>query len=159
MDNSRLYKRDLVQHCPVKLIHSPLTEHSQKLVGCLPCKFFHHIILHTKSFMHVRNAWPKQDAGFEAGVLNFLNRIQDHLLPEEYVHTMRDSLLDKCPVSSFAQVVQTLDEELGAPPSVLFAEFDPEPMASASLAQVRVLAMTPIILFFTKLPLEGMGTV
>lgn len=59
-------------------------------------------------------------------------------MPEEYVHTMRDSLLDKCPVSSFAQVVQTLDEELGAPPSVLFAEFDPEPMASASLAQVAL---------------------
>ena len=57
------------------------------------------------------------------------------------MHTMRDSLLDKCPISSFAQVVQTLDEELGAPPSVLFAEFDPEPMASASLAQVRLSAI------------------
>lgn len=64
--------------------------------------------------------------------------VKDHLLPEEYVHTMRDSLLDKCPVSSFAQVVRTLDEELGAPPSVLFAEFNPEPMASASLAQARL---------------------
>ena len=29
---------------------------------------------------------------------------QDHLLPEQYVVTMRDNLLDRCPVSSFEEV-------------------------------------------------------
>ena len=28
----------------------------------------------------------------------------DHLLPEPYVETMRDNLLDRCPVSSYDEV-------------------------------------------------------
>ena len=64
--------------------------------------------------------------------------LQDHLLPEEYVATFRLSMLDNCPVSTFSQVVNTINEDLGAPPSVLFAEFDEEPVASASLAQASL---------------------
>lgn len=30
--------------------------------------------------------------------------LQDHLLPSEYVHTMRDHMLDRCPVSTYEQV-------------------------------------------------------
>lgn len=29
---------------------------------------------------------------------------QDHLLPSEYVHTMREHMLDRCPVSTYEQV-------------------------------------------------------
>ena len=50
--------------------------------------------------------------------------------------TLRQSMLDKCPITPFSVVVRTIFEELGAPPSELFAEFDEEPIASASLAQV-----------------------
>lgn len=61
---------------------------------------------------------------------------QDHLLPEEYVLTMRQHMLDKCPVSSYAEVRQIIQEDLGAPPDVLFQQFSQTPIASASLAQV-----------------------
>ncbi|PRW32844.1 ABC1 protein [Chlorella sorokiniana] len=61
----------------------------------------------------------------------------DHLLPSEYVHTMREHMLDRCPVSTYEQVRQTIQEDFGCPVEQLFAEFGPEPIASASLAQVH----------------------
>eukprot|EP00887_Chlorella_sp_A99_P007308 scaffold2.g7308.t1 len=41
--------------------------------------------------------------------------VLDHLLPEEYVHTMRAHMLDRCPVSSWEQVQAVVREDLGAP--------------------------------------------
>lgn len=61
----------------------------------------------------------------------------DHLLPEEYVVTMREHMLDKCPVSSYAEVRQIIQEDLGSPPEQLFQQFSATPIASASLAQVH----------------------
>ncbi|GIL72531.1 hypothetical protein Vretimale_4271 [Volvox reticuliferus] len=61
----------------------------------------------------------------------------DHLLPEEYVLTMREHLLDRCPVSPPEEVRRTFEQDLGAPPEKHFAYFSPEPIASASLAQVH----------------------
>lgn len=65
--------------------------------------------------------------------------LQDHLLPEEYVVTMRQHMLDKCPVSAWPEVAQIIREDLGQPPEVLFKEFSTTPIASASLAQVGCL--------------------
>jgi aarF domain-containing kinase len=62
----------------------------------------------------------------------------DYLLPEQYVFTMRAHLLDRCPVSSWESVRQTILEDLGAPPEVIFSEFEHTPIASASLAQVHL---------------------
>ncbi|KAL4422859.1 hypothetical protein ABPG75_009056 [Micractinium tetrahymenae] len=61
----------------------------------------------------------------------------DHLLPSEYVQTMREHMLDRCPVSTYQQVRQTIVEDLGQPPEQLFASFSAKPIASASLAQVH----------------------
>ena len=62
---------------------------------------------------------------------------QDHLLPPEYVLTMRAHMLDKCPLDGYGTVARTVVEDLGAPPERLFASFEERPIASASLAQVR----------------------
>ena len=62
--------------------------------------------------------------------------MQEHLLPEEYVQTMRRTMLDQCPVSPYSEVSQMIAKELGSPPEALFASFEELPIASASLAQV-----------------------
>ena len=72
---------------------------------------------------------------------------QDHLMPEEYVLTMRRTMLNACPASSYAEVARIIAEELGSPPEALFAQFDAVPIASASLAQVQwrpLLISTPL---------------
>ncbi len=62
---------------------------------------------------------------------------QDHILPDAYVSTMRSHLLDRCPVSSYAEVRAIIAQDLGDAPERLFRHFSPNPIASASLAQVR----------------------
>ncbi|XP_059666761.1 putative ABC1 protein At2g40090 isoform X2 [Cornus florida] len=63
---------------------------------------------------------------------------EEYLIPQEYVQTMRESMLNKCPVSSYDQVHEVVKKELGGTPDEIFDEFNPVPMASASLAQVHV---------------------
>ncbi|RCV41354.1 hypothetical protein SETIT_9G129000v2 [Setaria italica] len=61
----------------------------------------------------------------------------EYVVPEEYVQTMRESMLKKCPVSSYEEVRGVFAKDLGESPETFFAEFDPVPLASASLAQVH----------------------
>lgn len=49
---------------------------------------------------------------------------------------MRDYMLDKCPVSSFKDIADIIEEDLGQTPQELFASIEEVPIASASLAQV-----------------------
>lgn len=62
--------------------------------------------------------------------------LQDYILPVEYVNTMRDHMLDKCPVSSYKDISEVIQEDLGKTPEELFASIQEVPIASASLAQV-----------------------
>jgi ubiquinone biosynthesis protein len=58
------------------------------------------------------------------------------LLPVEYIRELT-KLLDAAPPVPTPQIVACIEEELGTPLDALFASFDPEPLASASIGQAH----------------------
>ncbi|XP_059057251.1 aarF domain-containing kinase 1 [Achroia grisella] len=60
----------------------------------------------------------------------------DYLLPNEYVTTMR-ILHKNAPQNTVEELYKVIEEDLKQKPSELFDEFDPEPLGTASLAQVH----------------------
>ncbi|KAM3964897.1 aarF domain containing kinase 1 [Aphomia sociella] len=60
----------------------------------------------------------------------------DYLLPNEYVTTMR-ILHKNAPQNTVAELYKVIEEDLKQKPNDLFEEFDPEPLGTASLAQVH----------------------
>ncbi|MHB8994437.1 MAG: ABC1 kinase family protein [Armatimonadota bacterium] len=58
------------------------------------------------------------------------------IVSEQYVRELRQ-LQDNVPASPPEEIMQVLREELGAEVGEVFAEFEPEPRASASIAQVH----------------------
>ncbi|KAF5736577.1 ABC2 [Tripterygium wilfordii] len=95
-----------------------------------------------KHEVHHRSALKLQELCFKNGGIyiklgQHIGQLE-YLVPEEYVKVMRESMLNKCPVSSYDQVCEVFEKELGETPDKIFSEFDPVPIASASLAQVHV---------------------
>eukprot|EP00494_Astrolonche_serrata_P033183 UN33452 len=60
-----------------------------------------------------------------------------HLIPAEYIDALKH-LFDKAPERTYESVRKTFKEELGSYPEDIFENFNPNPVASASLAQVYV---------------------
>jgi ubiquinone biosynthesis protein len=58
------------------------------------------------------------------------------ILPEEVCRELA-RLFDEVPPMALQDVVRTIEEELGASPDVIFVEFENEPLAAASIAQVH----------------------
>ena len=46
---------------------------------------------------------------------------QEYVVPEEYVQTMRESMLKRCPVSSYEEVRQVFAKDLGESPETVSA--------------------------------------
>lgn len=61
----------------------------------------------------------------------------DYLVPEEYIDIL-SKLFDDNPQTKYEDVCRVIEEEFGKKVEQLFDDFDPEPIASASLAQVHV---------------------
>ncbi|GAB2299544.1 hypothetical protein Dimus_033610 [Dionaea muscipula] len=98
--------------------------------------------LRVKHEVHCRSADRLQELCFKNGGIyiklgQHISQLE-YLIPEEYVKTMRESMLNRCPVSSYDQVCEVIQKELGGKPEEIFDEFEPVPVASASLAQVHV---------------------
>ncbi|KAB5594595.1 5-methyltetrahydropteroyltriglutamate homocysteine S-methyltransferase [Ceratobasidium theobromae] len=62
--------------------------------------------------------------------------LQAALLPAPYREAF-NTIFDQAPSESFKVVKKTVESSLGAPIDTLFDSFDPEPVASASIAQVH----------------------
>ncbi|PWA56293.1 ABC2-like protein [Artemisia annua] len=80
-----------------------------------------------KHEVHTRSARRLEELCFKKGGIyiklgQHIGQLE-YLVPQEYIKTLRESMLNRCPTSSYDQI---------------FDVFDPVPIASASLAQVHV---------------------
>lgn len=92
-------------------------------------------VVHSNNAVRLRNMCSK-NKGLYIKLGQHISML-DHIVPKEYLSVMSTLLADN-PASSWDSVRRVIHEDLGAFPEDLFDSFDPQPIASASLAQVHV---------------------
>jgi len=102
-------------------------------------------IEHTLRAIHLRNA--RRIEGTICGLQGLfikvgqLISIMTNFLPEEFRREL-EGLQDAVPPRPYSDIEARLREELGRPPSEVFAQFEPRPIASASIGQVHLARLT-----------------
>ena len=90
--------------------------------------------------LHLKNANRVKDTILELQGLFIkigqLISILSNVLPDEFREPL-ESLQDKIPARSYAEVEQTIIRELGKTPNEIFTTFNKEPLAAASIGQVH----------------------
>lgn len=69
-----------------------------------------------------------------------------HILPKEYIDTLK-CLQDKCLKRESDELNRIFIEDFGEPPSQIFASFEKEPIAAASIAQVIIFFLLYYFIF------------
>jgi aarF domain-containing kinase len=90
--------------------------------------------VHKRAAVRLRDLFFK-NAGIYIKIGQHLTQLQ-YVLPEAYVVEMMP-MLDKAPTTQFKRVRKVVEEGMGRKLEDVFEEFDPVPIASASLAQVH----------------------
>ena len=80
------------------------------------------------------------------------------VLPPQYPRVLRNAF-DACPPAPFSTVRRTLERELGAPLERLFASIDPQPLATATIAQVHAATLQDGTRVAVKVQHDGMERV
>jgi predicted unusual protein kinase regulating ubiquinone biosynthesis (AarF/ABC1/UbiB family) len=90
--------------------------------------------------LHIRNAERVKTAILELEGLFIkmgqMLSVMSNFLPEEFQRPL-EALQDRLPARPYAEVQQRILEELGQAPEVLFRQFNPVPIATASIGQAH----------------------
>jgi len=89
--------------------------------------------LHKKNALRIKEAILELKGLFTK--VGQLLSVMSTILPDAYAEVL-ESLQDDAPASPFEETEQTIINDLGEPISALFTDFNPNPIASASIGQV-----------------------